>query len=94
MVENMSEHKVKSWTYLFEAAVAGIKTHDIRILDERDYKVGDTLVLQEFDQTEGAYTGREQAFKITYITSRNTPCAMSCACLNRDFCILSISKID
>ncbi len=89
----MDVHKVKSWPYLFEAAIAGIKKHDIRNMDERDYKVGDTLVLQEFDQTKGEYTGREQAFRITYITSRNTPCAMSSVCLNRDFCIISFEKI-
>lgn len=89
----MSVHKVKSWTYLFKAAVAGVKTHDIRDLTERDYKVGDTLILQEFDQTIGKYTGNEQAFEITYITSRNTPCAMSSVCLGRDHCILSIKKI-
>lgn len=89
----MSVHNVKSWTYLFQAAVAGIKTHDIRNLGERDYKVGDILVLHEFDQTTGQYTGNEQAFRITYITSRETPCAMSSACLDRNFCILSIKKL-
>lgn len=90
----MSIHKVKSWTYLFRAAVAGVKTHDIRNLSERDYRVGDTLVLQEFDQTVGKYTGNEQAFEITYITSRETPCALSSACLDREFCILSIRKME
>lgn len=90
----MAIHEVKSWPYLFEAAVTGLKTHDIRNLGERDYRAGDTLVLQEFDQTKGAYTGRECSFVITYITSRNTPCAMSSACLDRDFCVLSITKIE
>lgn len=90
----MSVHKVKSWTYLFQAACMGVKTHDIRNLGERDYKVDDVLLLQEFDQTTGKYTGREQTFRITYITSRETPCAMSSVCLNREFCILSISRVD
>lgn len=90
----MDCHKVKSWKYLFEAAILGIKTHDIRNLGERDYKVGDILVLQEYNQATGSYTGRECSFRITYITSRSTPCALSGAALGRDFCILSISKIE
>lgn len=88
------EHKVKSWTYLFEAACAGIKTHDIRRVDERDYKIGDFLTLEEFDQQTGKYTGRQATFRITYITSRDTPCAMSSACLDRNFCILSIRRVE
>lgn len=90
----MTIHRVKSWVYLFKAAVAGVKTHDIRNLRERDYRVGDTLILQEFDQTVGKYTGNEQAFEITYITSCDTPCALSSACLDHEFCILSIRKYE
>jgi len=89
----MTVHYVKSWSYLYAAAVAGVKTHDIRDRTERDYKVGDTLVLQEFDQSTGRYSGREQRFEITYITDRDVPCALSSAVLARDYCILSITLL-
>jgi uncharacterized protein YqfB (UPF0267 family) len=89
----MTTHKVKSWTYLFEAALSGQKTHDLRRISDRDYKVGDIMILQEFDQTKGIYTGRELPVEITYITSNNTPCALSSNGLDRDVCVLSIRKI-
>jgi len=49
----MTTHRVKSWTYLFNAVKSGLKKHDFRNVDERDYKVGDTLVLCEYDQATG-----------------------------------------
>lgn len=92
--EKGSVHEVKSWTFLFQALVSGLKKHDIRDMTERDYKVGDTLVLKEFDQTSGKFTGREQKAKITYITSSMTPCAFSSAVLKKEFGILSLELID
>jgi hypothetical protein len=86
------EHKVKSWPPFFEATLAGVKTHDVRRIDDRDYQVGDTLRLQEFDPEKEQYTGRELCVRITYITSANLPCALSEACLHPDYCILSITK--
>lgn len=89
----MSEiHIVKSWTWLFQAIKSGIKTHDIRDMTERDYKVGDQLMLREFDQTKGEYTGEALLVDITYITDNKTPCAFSSACLDKKFGILSIRK--
>lgn len=90
----MSEHRVKSWTHLFQAIMTGEKTHDIRDMRERNYKVGDLMTLQEFNFMTGEYTGREQLVMITYITDKNTPCAFSSSVLDRNFGILSIEKID
>lgn len=86
----MTMHKVKSWTHLFQAAIRGEKTSDIRDLTERDYRVGDMLLLQEYDMKAGSYTGREATFHITHIISNSTPCALSSAVLKRDYGILSI----
>lgn len=88
----MTEHNVKSWTTLFPEALAGRKTHDIRVMD-RDYKVGDTLVLQEYDWGEKVYTGRAATFNITYITSADhVPCAFSPTYLHPKVCVLSITR--
>lgn len=89
----MKTHIVKSWCYLYSAAIAGYKTHDFRDMTERLYKVGDHMLFQEFDQTTGHYTGREALFEITYITDRNTPCAMSSCALEKKYCVLSIKLI-
>lgn len=89
----MSTHEVKSWPYLYKEAIAGIKTHDVRDMTERDYKIGDTMHFREFDQTKGEYTGRQALFEITYITDRKTPCAMSSCALEKKYGILSIKFI-
>lgn len=89
----MELHKVKSWCYLYSAAIAGIKTHDFRDITERDYKVGDQMQFQEYDQTNGTYTGREALFEITYLTDRRTPCAMSSCALGQNYGVLSIKLI-
>ena len=86
------EHKVKSWPALFEATLSGAKTHELRRTNDRDYQVGDTLLLQEFDPQTQQYTGREVTVSITYITSAIFPCALSDTSLNPDYCILSITK--
>jgi hypothetical protein len=86
------EHRVKSWPGFFEAILSGVKTHDVRRMSDRDYQVGDTLRLMEFDPEKQQYTGRELRVRITYITSANSPCALSEACLHPDYCILSITK--
>ena len=85
-------HKVKSWSAFFQAFKRGEKKHDMRDLKDRKYSVGDTLVLQEYDPFKGEYTGDEMKMKITYITSRDTPCAFSSAALDRDYCILSLEE--
>ena len=88
----MTEYNVKSWPSFFQAIKSGEKMHDMRDMRDRDYKVGDTLNLQEYDPFTGKYSGDECKVRITYITSNKTPCAMSSAALDRNFCILSIVK--
>lgn len=89
----MAVYKVKSWVAFYQAFKTGAKKHDMRDLKDRDYKVGDTLILQEYDPFEGKYTGSEMAMKITYITSHNTPCAFSSAALDKNYCILSLEQV-
>jgi hypothetical protein len=58
------QHKLKIMPYFFSEVLYGFKKFEIRYLD-RDYKVGDHLLLQEFDGD--VYTGNEVLVKITYI---------------------------
>ena len=90
----MSEHRVKSWTHLFQAAWDGKKRHDIRDMRDREYSVGDTLILQEFDMAKGEYTGRELVTRIEYKTDRDTPCALSSNCLERNHVIISFTVLE
>jgi Domain of unknown function (DUF3850) len=85
------EHRLKCWPGFFAAILSGAKTHDLRRADDRDFRVGDILLLEEFDPRDGRYTGRKTRVTITYITSAESPCALSEEALNPDFCILSIA---
>jgi Domain of unknown function (DUF3850) len=85
------EHHLKCWPKFFEAIKSGKKKHDLRRADDRDFHVGDRLVLEEFDPERRAYTGRTLTVRVTYITSGELPCALSRDALDPNYCILSIS---
>jgi hypothetical protein len=89
----MANYELKSWNHFFKAIKRGDKTHDLRDIKDRNYKVGDLLKLREYDPFEGVYTGDECDVVVTYITSNQTPCAFSSAVLPKDYCILSIKRI-
>lgn len=85
-------HHVRSWAHFFDAIERGDKTHDLR-KDDRNYRVGDWLILDRFDNINGVSTGAQCVVEITYITDRNTPCAFSSSVLPNGYCILSIRKV-
>lgn len=87
----MATHYVKSWAHFYDAIAAGQKTHDLR-KNDRDYRVGDKLILQRYDNINGVYTGEELPVEVTYITNNTVPCAFSSAVLPSDYAILSIQK--
>jgi Domain of unknown function (DUF3850) len=87
-------HYVKSWCHLYGPFARGEKTHDLRIMD-RDYQVGDYIVLQEYDKQTETYLGRSTKAEITYITSdQHVACAFSPTALRSDHAILSLKKVD
>jgi ASC-1-like (ASCH) protein len=61
------KHKLKIQPEYFKAVCTGKKSFEIRNND-RDFKVGDTLLLQEFMPQTQSYTGRVVERKVTYIT--------------------------
>lgn len=89
----MAEHRVKSWKHLYWPIACGIKTHDLRIND-RNYKSGDILILEEYDIERGEYTGNSVRALVTYVTSSQFPCAFSSAVLPKEYAILSIKLVD
>lgn len=84
------DYEVKSWPQFFEPMVAHKKLHDMRNKRDRDYKVGDRMLLREFDPFGGGYTGRCAVAYISYITDNETPCALSSVGLGDDMAILSV----
>ena len=77
-------HELKTWPSAFEAILRGDKTHEWR-KNDRDYQVGDQLLLEEYNpapfEHAGGYTERQVKVEVTYITENfgvpNGWCAMS-----------------
>lgn len=88
------DYEVKSWPWFFEQMVSLQKKHDMRDMRDRQYAVGDVMLLREFDPRDGKYTGRTAQALITYITSNATPCAMSSSALDNDYAILSLEILE
>lgn len=60
-------HRLKTWPVYFYAVTAGNKNFEIR-KNDRDFKVGDVLILQCFDPETQTYNGQEVAMRVTYIS--------------------------
>lgn len=58
-------HYIKILPEYYEAVISGRKTFEVRCNDRR-YRVGDSLVMQEADDA-GKLTGRSIVCKVTYI---------------------------
>jgi len=59
-------HNLKTWPIYFGAVLAGTKTFEVRKAD-RDFMVGDRIVLNEWDPETGSYTGAQALREVTYI---------------------------
>jgi len=75
---NADTHELKTWPASYAEIAAGRRRHEVRKAD-RNFKVGDVVLLQEYDPSakeritgdppEGVgYTGREVWARITAIT--------------------------
>lgn len=49
-------HHLKAWTPMFREIKYGKRDFDVR-KNDRDYKVGDTLILNDFDPVKEKFTG-------------------------------------
>lgn len=79
------EHELKLWAEFFDDLVNGKKRFEIR-KNDREFQVGDTLLLREYKFFTGEYTGRWLRFSITYILDGDFG-------LERGFCALSLSDL-
>lgn len=60
-------HELKTLPEYFSAVKKGLKKFEIR-KNDRNFKVGDTLILLEFDFEKG-YTGEKYSVNVLYILS-------------------------
>jgi hypothetical protein len=80
-------HKVKCWPTHFKPMASGEKNNSRRRLD-RDYRPGDTIVIQEWKPVDEIYTGLELLYIITHIEYGGN------FGMAKQFCILSLKPVD
>lgn len=62
----MARHGLKTWPEFYEKVEDGSKTFELR-KNDRGFKVGDTLVLQEWDPIKKEFTGRQLERTVSYM---------------------------
>jgi hypothetical protein len=91
-------HELKSWPEFFQPVMRGEKTAELR-LNDRNYQVGDILLLQEWEPEiwggEGKYTGRQCERVITHVLDGvgSVGAIAPLKGLDRKYVILSIRNI-
>ena len=84
----VGSHTLKTWPEYFAEVEADRKPFELR-RDDRNWVVGDDVVLAEWDPALGLYTGRTATRKITYIL-RGCDCKVGG--LEVGYCILGIRR--
>lgn len=90
----MALHLLKCWPGQYEPVIQDLKYFEIR-QNDRDYKSGDILRLQEFIpdtvnsvHPTGRYTGRECEVRVHYIMSQ-----FPCGAIDPEYVVMSIHLI-
>lgn len=88
----MTEHVLKCWPEYFTALDKGTKQFELR-RDDRGFRVGDRLMLREWDPATQQYSGRELLLRITYKLEHRP--GAGCAAefgLKEGYAILSVAR--
>ncbi len=93
----MAIHHLKTWPEFYRTILDGSKTFELR-KNDRNFEVGDTVILQEWNPDTETYTGDQDEFVIGYIiTSYDTDDAFQTSLDNHlgltpGYCIMSIFR--
>jgi len=95
----MNFHMLKCAPEYFSAIIAGVKTCECR-LNDRDFKLGDVLVLREYDPStayswNSDYTGRVAIVEVKHcFYTRDLPLPRDKAFIPIDWAVMSIQPWD
>lgn len=78
----MRSHCLKTWPEMFKAVKNGVKSFEIR-KNDRDFRVDDVLILEEWDNVIEKYTGDGVTADVVYI-------AQGVFGLPADLCVMQI----
>ena len=79
-------HDLKTWIESFSAIMAGNKKAEYR-LNDRNFKVGDSLNLREWNKDKEEYTGRSILVDVTHIVHGGI------FGIPDGYCVMSISPV-
>lgn len=83
----MSTHSLKIAPVFFDAVSVGLKTSEVSKCSDRVFRVGDYLVLRDFN--EGQFTGDRIIVEVTHILNHGDfPCG-----INRGYCVISFELV-
>ncbi len=82
-------HTLKTWPEQYRYIEAGTKTFELR-RNDRDFAVGDTLFLMEYDPDLEIYTGKSCQRVVTHILEGSAQ--LELWGLHKDFVIMSIKE--
>lgn len=81
-------HELKCWPPYFQATRTGDKLFEYR-KNDRDFTVGEVLILREWDPVHETYTPSERLFmRITYVLRASAGFG-----LPEDYCVMSIAPV-
>jgi ASC-1-like (ASCH) protein len=83
----MKTHYLKTWPPYFERIKNGQKTFEVR-KNDRDFQVGDTAILNEFNPKTQEFTGDEVIRIITYVLHGGQ------FGIESGFCVFGLSNVD
>ena len=78
-------HKIKCIQPFYDAVLNGLKNFEIRYND-RDYKVGDEVLLMEYNPLTEIFTGKDILIRIDYLLSGSVY-------LKDGYCVFGFSRI-
>ena len=78
-------HQLKILPKYFQSVLSGEKTFEVR-KDDRNFQLGDIVVLDEFDDISCSFTGNYVGVRITYILRDSEFCKSG-------YCIFSFKRI-
>lgn len=81
----MKVHELKCWPAYFDQVLSGEKNFEVR-WDDRGFRVGDHLLLREWDPHTLEYSGRAMRIAIRFVLSAPEPSSG----LKDGYCVLGL----
>ena len=82
-------HELKTWPEYFQLIESGEKSFELR-KNDRDFKVGDHVLLKEYQKDSKQYTGRILNRRITFVMKGIKAEELG---LKKGYCIMSIEEV-